>query len=75
MSNELYLKQLDLKNSKKEFKTAVAIIKAKMKNQINLVKYNNRYRETSDNEEFVALELSHVIKGVKSNFKGFVVKY
>ena len=56
VSNELHLKQLDLKNSKKGFKTAVAIIKAKMKNQINLVKYFARYRESVDNEEFLALE-------------------
>ena len=56
VSNELHLKQLDLKNSKKGFKTALAIIKAKMKNQINLVKYNSRYREISDKEEFELLE-------------------
>ena len=67
VSNELHLKQLDLKNSKKGFKTAVAIIKAKMKNQINLVKYNNRYRETSDNEEF--LELEKIIEQMERIFK------
>jgi len=56
VSNELHLKQLDMKNSKKGFKIALAIIKAKMKNQINLVKYYTRYRETSDEEEFEVLE-------------------
>jgi len=58
VSNELHLKQLDLKNSKKGFKTAVALIKAKMKNQINLIKYNTRYRESSKQEEFEDLERS-----------------
>ncbi len=56
VSNELHLKQLDLKNSKKGFKTALAIIKAKMKNQINLLKYNSRYRETADKKEFERLD-------------------
>ena len=56
VSNELHLKQLDLKNSKKGFKTAVAIIKAKMKNQINLVKYFARYREREDSKSFQKLE-------------------
>ena len=56
VSNELHLKQLDLKNSKKGFKTAKAIIKAKMKNQINLLKYYARYRAKTDIEEFALLE-------------------
>ena len=58
VSNELHLKQLDLKNSKKGFKTAKAIIKAKMKNQINLVKYYSRYRESKHPIVFEKLERS-----------------
>ncbi|CAA6825543.1 MAG: Retron-type RNA-directed DNA polymerase [uncultured Sulfurovum sp.] len=56
VSNELHLKQLDLKNSKKGFKTAKAIVKAKMKNQINLIKYSSRYRERKQPEVFEELE-------------------
>jgi len=56
ISNELHLKQLEMKNSKKGFNVAKAIIKAKMKNQINLLKYYSRYREVSDEEEFETLE-------------------
>jgi len=56
VSNELHLKQLDLKNSKKGFKIALSLIKAKMKNQINLVKYYSRYREREDVEAFELLD-------------------
>lgn len=67
VSNELHLKQLDLKKSKKGFKMAVAIIKAKMKNQINLIKYYARYREKSDTEEFEMLE--KIIEQMEGIFK------
>ena len=71
VSNELHLKQLDLKNSKKGFKTAVAIIKAKMKNQINLIKYYARYREREDMETFKELEqlieqMEEILKKIKN---------
>jgi len=56
ISNELHLKQLELKNSDEGLHIARAIIKAKMKNQINLVKYHARYREESDPEEFSKLD-------------------
>jgi CRISPR-associated endonuclease Cas1/group II intron reverse transcriptase/maturase len=56
ISNELHLKQIDIKNSKKGLKIAKAIIKAKMKNQINLIKYYSRYREREDEESFKLLE-------------------
>ena len=56
ISNELHIKQLSLINTQKGFKIAQAIIKAKMKNQINLIKYFSRYRENSDINTFKALE-------------------
>ena len=55
VSNELHLKQLDLKNSNKGLAVAKAIIKAKMKNQINLVKYYARYREKEDIQDYKEL--------------------
>jgi len=58
ISNELHLKQIDMRNSKKGLKIAKAIIKAKMKNQINLIKYFSRYRERENIEDFHALERS-----------------
>jgi group II intron reverse transcriptase/maturase/CRISPR-associated endonuclease Cas1 len=67
VSNELHLKQLDLKNSKKGFKTAVALIKAKMKNQINLIKYTTRYREHKQRDEFD--ELEKIIEQMESIYK------
>jgi CRISPR-associated endonuclease Cas1/group II intron reverse transcriptase/maturase len=67
ISNELHLKQIDIKNSKKGLKIAKAIIKAKMKNQINLIKYNSRYRESSDINEFE--ELQRVIEQMEGIFK------
>ena len=57
VSNELHLKQLDIKNSDKGFAIAKAIIKSKMKNQINLVKYFARYREKENPQEFKELKL------------------
>ncbi len=71
VSNELHLKQLDLKNSKKGLGIAKAIIKAKMKNQINLVKYYSRYREREDIDDFNELErtieqMEGIAKKIKS---------
>jgi len=56
VSNELYLKQIALKNSKSGLGIARAIIKAKMKNQINLIKYASRYKSLTEIEEFTELE-------------------
>jgi len=58
VSNELYLKQIALKNSKMGLDIAKAIIKAKMKNQINLIKYASRYIAQTDSEDFEKLEKS-----------------
>jgi len=56
ISNELHLKQLDIKNSDVGLAIAKNIIKAKVKNQINLLKYHARYREENDPEEFEKLD-------------------
>jgi len=56
ISNELHLKQLDIKNSSKGLEIAKAIIKAKMRNQINLVKYYARYREKENPKEYQELQ-------------------
>ena len=56
VSNELHQKQITLIDSKKGLKIAQAIIKAKMKNQINLIKYYARYRELQDSQNFEKLE-------------------
>ena len=56
ISNELYLKQIAIKNSKEGLNIAKAIIKAKMKNQINLIKYASRYTAKTDVEAFKKLE-------------------
>jgi len=70
VSNELHLKQLDLKNSKKGFKIALSLIKAKMKNQINLIKYYARYREREDVESFELLErYIEQMEGILKNIK------
>jgi len=71
ISNELHLKQLEAKNSHKGLEIAKAIIKAKMKNQINLVKYYARYREQTDKEQFLELEnllkkMSKIAKSLNS---------
>ncbi|MBU1668196.1 CRISPR-associated endonuclease Cas1 [bacterium] len=70
ISNELHLKQIDMKNSKKGLKTATSIIKAKMKNQINLIKYYSRYREREDIETFKELERSiEQMEGIANKIK------
>ncbi len=70
ISNELHLKQIDLKNSKMGLGIAKAIIKAKMKNQINLVKYYSRYREREDQESFELLERSiEQMEGIAKKIK------
>jgi len=56
ISNELHLKQLDIKNSEQGLAIAKSIIKAKVKNQINLIKYHARYREENDLVEFEKLD-------------------
>lgn len=55
INNQSHLNQLDIKNSKRGIKIAAACIKAKAKNQINLIKYYARYREDTDREEFEKL--------------------
>jgi len=55
ISNELHLKQIDLKNSDVGLKIAKSIVRAKMKNQLNLLKYHARYREETDYAEFEKL--------------------
>ena len=70
VSNELHLKQLDLKNSKKGLKIAKAIIKAKMKNQINLLKYYARYRENKQVKVFQKLErIIEQMEGIAKKMK------
>lgn len=71
ISNELYLKQLNIKNSNQGLTIAKSIIKAKMKNQINLVKYYSRYREREDvgsSEELKKLieQMEGIFKKVKN---------
>lgn len=60
IANDLHLKQLELKNSKRGFKIAKSIIKAKMKNQINLIKYYARYRKSKGSNSFELLTNSIV---------------
>ena len=55
INNQSHLKQLDIKNSKRGIKIATSCIKAKAKNQINLIKYYARYREHTDKVEFEKL--------------------
>lgn len=70
ISNELHLKQLEMKNSKKGFNVAKAIVKAKMKNQINLLKYYGRYREEKQPEVFEVLEKSiEQMEGISKKLK------
>jgi len=52
ISNELYLKQLQAKNSNLGLEIAKAIVSAKAKNQINLIKYYARYRKKTDISEY-----------------------
>jgi group II intron reverse transcriptase/maturase/CRISPR-associated endonuclease Cas1 len=56
VSHELHLKQLEMKNTTQGLEIARAIVKAKMKNQINLLKYYARYRAKADPEVFAGLE-------------------
>ena len=52
INNELHFRQLEIQNSKQGLAIAKSVIKAKMKNQINLLKYYARYREENDEGEF-----------------------
>jgi len=56
INNELHLKQIAMKNDPKGLEIAKSIIKSKMKNQINLLKYYNRYREETNKKEFKNLD-------------------
>jgi group II intron reverse transcriptase/maturase/CRISPR-associated endonuclease Cas1 len=67
ISNELHLKQLDIKNSEAGHAIAKSIIKAKVKNQINLIKYHARYREENDFVEYE--KLAKLIKQMSKNAK------
>jgi len=67
VNNQSHLKQLDIKNSKRGIKIAAACIKAKAKNQINLIKYYARYRENTDKEEFE--KLSHHISKMQNVYQ------
>lgn len=71
ISNELYLKQLETMHSSKGLQIAIAIVRAKMKNQINLIKYYARYRQREDSQSFKALkqcigQMEIIYKKVKS---------
>lgn len=71
ISNELHLKQLEIKNSAKGLAISKEIIKSKMKNQINLIKYYARYRKKSDKEQFTTLnnllkKMNKIYKSVNS---------
>jgi len=66
LNNELHLKQLDMKNNTQGLDIAKSIIKAKMKNQINLLKYFNRYRHEHEDSDF--LEIDKFIKQMESIF-------
>ena len=57
INNELHLKQIAMKNDPKGLHIAKSIIKAKMKNQINLLKYYSRYREETNKQEFKKLNV------------------
>lgn len=75
ISNELHLKQIDIKNSEVGLHIAKSIIKAKVKSQLNLIKYHARYRAQCNLEEFQKLETiiheiqkqSKVIKSAKNS--------
>lgn len=55
VSHELHLRQMEMRDTPQGLEIAKAIIKAKMKNQINLLKYFARYREREDTALFAAL--------------------
>ncbi len=56
VSKTIHKKQLELTNTKRSLQIAKTIIKAKSKNQLNLIKYFARYREDTNIEEFKKLE-------------------
>ena len=56
VSHELHRKQMEITGTPQGVQIAKAIIKAKMKNQINLVKYFARYREKEDATRFATLQ-------------------
>jgi len=71
INNEMHLKQLELKQSAQSLEIAKAIIHAKAKNQINLIKYYARYRKESDIQEFEKLnkkimQMTNIYKKIKS---------
>ncbi len=67
ISNQLYLKQLEAKNSNLGFEIAKSIIFAKAKNQINLIKYYARYRANSDIKEYK--QLNTIIQKIQKQIK------
>jgi CRISPR-associated endonuclease Cas1 len=68
INNELHLKQLEIKNSDSGLEIAKALIKAKVKNQLNLIKYHSRYRAQRNIEEFQ--KLTHIIIEIERRFQG-----
>jgi group II intron reverse transcriptase/maturase len=56
ISHDLHLKQIDAKGATKGMEISRNIVRAKMKNQINLLKYHLRYREEHDREEAQKLD-------------------
>ena len=56
VSSAIHQKQINLAATKKAHKIASNIIKAKAKNQLNLIKYFARYREDTDKQEFAKLQ-------------------
>jgi len=65
ISNKLYLKQLELKNSKKALEFAKEFVKSKAKNQINLIKYFAKRRENEGFEELIE-RMEELWKSLKS---------
>ncbi len=53
INNELYLKQLEVKNSSISLELAKEFLKAKSKNQINLIKYFAKSREDEGFEDLI----------------------
>lgn len=54
--SSIYQKQLNLLTTPKALEIAKAIVKAKSKNQLNLIKYFARYRKDRDKDEFESLK-------------------
>jgi len=72
INNELHLKQLEFKNSKDGLNIAKVIIQAKVKNQLNLIKYHTRYRASSNLEEYqvlkeIIVEMENRYKAIKNS--------